>query len=236
MANEELRQVLDEAAGSEPFGRLLAASGPVRRARAAPPGQPFVAAVLAHALDAPVLVLAHDPRAAEEVVAAATVFLGPDRVVRFPAWESLPYEGISPAPQVAGARARSAYRLRTARGPMVVAAPALAAIQGLAPTLGRHEPLELRAGASVAPDALTDRLIALGYSRVDVVEHRGEFAIRGGIVDLFPSSSRRPVRLDYFGDRVESLREFAPATQLSTGRVDGVEVYPCRELILTEDV
>jgi transcription-repair coupling factor (superfamily II helicase) len=236
MGKEELKQILDQAAASGPFGRLLAASGPVRRAQAATSGQPFVAAALAHALDAPILAIAHDPRAAEEVAAAATVFLGPDRVIRFPAWESLPYEGISPAPQVAGARARSAYRLRTARGPMVVSAPALAAIQGLVPTLGRHEPLTLRAGASIAPDALADRLIALGYSRVDVVEHRGEFAIRGGIVDLFPSTSRRPVRLDYFGDEVESLREFAPATQLSTGRVESVEVYPCRELILTEEV
>lgn len=236
MATGHLKEVLVEAAASEPLGRLLAAAGPVRRAQAAAAGQPFIAVVLAEALDTPVLVLAHDPRAAEEVAAAASVFLGPDRVVRFPAWESLPYEGMSPSPQVAGARARAAHRLRTAEGAMVVAAPALAALQGLVPTLGDHAPLELQPGASIAPDALTARLVGLGYSRVDVVEHRGEFAVRGGIVDLFPSTARRPVRLDYFGDDIESLREFAPATQLSTGRVERVDVYPCRELILTEEI
>src|SRR5712691_12901313 len=97
MAQEELKEILKEAAASEPIGRLLAAPGPVRRAQATAAGHPFVAAVLADALDAPVLVLAHDPRAAEEVAAAAAVFLGPNRVIRFPAWESLPYEGMSPS-------------------------------------------------------------------------------------------------------------------------------------------
>jgi transcription-repair coupling factor (superfamily II helicase) len=236
MAERDLRDVLQAAAASEPFGRLLAAPGPIRRAKAASPGQPFVAAVLSQALNAPVLAVAHDPRAAEQVAASASAFLGPDRVVRFPPWESLPYEGISPAPQVAGARARAARRLIQADGPLVVTTTALATMQGLAPSLGRHDPLELRPGISIAPDALADRLVALGYIRVDVVEHRGEFAVRGGILDVFPSTARRPVRLDYFGDDIESLREFAPATQLSTGRLEVMDIDPARELILTDQV
>jgi transcription-repair coupling factor (superfamily II helicase) len=236
VGREELKEVLEEAIGSGPFERLLAAPGPVRAAHAATPGHAFVAAALATAIEAPVLAIGHDPHAADVLAAGAATFLGPDRVVRFPAWESLPYEGISPAPQVAGARARSAHLLRDGTGPMVVVAPVLAAIQGLIPTLGDHEPLVLQAETTLPPDALAERLVSLGYSRVDVVEHRGEFAVRGGIVDLFPSTSRRPVRLDYFGDDVESLREFAPATQLSTDQVGRVEVYPCRELVVTEDV
>ncbi|HEY3208572.1 MAG TPA: transcription-repair coupling factor [Actinomycetota bacterium] len=234
--NEELNRILKEAAAAAPFQRLLAASGPVRVAHAPAPGHGFAAAVLAHALDSPVLVLAHEPRAADVVAAGASVFLGADRVVRFPAWESLPYEGISPGPQVAGARARAAYRLRHAHGPLVVVAPVLAGLQGLAPDLGSHEPLDVQVGTSLAPDILAERLVALGYARADVVEHRGEFAVRGGIMDLFPSTSRRPARLEYFGDEVESLREFAPATQLSTGKLDRVEVYPCRELVVGDDV
>ena len=236
MERADLREILEQVTRSGPFERLLAASGPVRRAHAAAPGHAFVAATLARAIEAPVLAIAHDPHAADVVAAGAATFLGPDRVVRFPAWESLPYEGISPAPHVAGARARSAHLLRHAAGPMVVAAPVLAVIQGLVPTLGDHEPLVLQAETTLAPDALAERLVALGYSRVEVVEHRGEFAVRGGIVDLFPSTSRRPVRLDYFGDQIESLREFATATQLSTGKVERVEVYPCRELVITDDV
>jgi transcription-repair coupling factor (superfamily II helicase) len=236
MAVGELDRILEDAASSEPFGRLLASPGPVRVGRASAPGHAFVAAALARALDAPVVVLAHDPRAADALAAGAAVFLGATRSVRFPAWESLPYEGISPVPQVAAARARAAHLLAEARGPLVVAAPVLAAIQGLAPTVGRLEPLILAAGSTVAPDALAMRLVELGYTRVDVVEHRGEFAVRGGIVDLFPATSRRPVRADYDGDLVESLREFTPATQLSTGPAGRVEVYPSRELIVSADV
>jgi len=236
VGRDELTGVLEGAIGSGPFERLLAAPGPVRRAHAAAPGHAFVAAIMARAIEAPVMAIGHDPHAADVLAAGAATFLGPDRVVRFPAWESLPYEGISPAPHVAGARARSAHLLRNATGPMVVVAPVLAAIQGLVPTLGDHQPLVLQAETRLPPDALAERLVSLGYSRVDVVEHRGEFAVRGGIVDLFPSTSRRPVRLDYFGDDVESLREFAPATQLSTGQVLRVEVYPCRELVVTDDV
>jgi transcription-repair coupling factor (superfamily II helicase) len=232
----ELDRMIEEAASSEPFERLLAAPGPARVARAAGPGHPFVAAVLARALDSPVLALAHDPRAADALAAGAAVFLGPARVVRFPAWESLPYEGISPSPQVAAARARAAHLLVNARGPLVVVAPVLAALQGLSPAIGRLEPLALAGGETLPPDGLAERLVELGYSRVDVVEHRGEFAVRGGIVDLFPATARRPVRADFEGDLIESLREFSPGTQLSTGPAGRVEVYPCRELIASDDV
>src|SRR6266511_3499191 len=234
--SEELDRILKEAANAGPFQRLLAAPGPSRVAQAPAAGHGFAAAVLAQALESPVLVLAHEPRAADMVAAGASAFLGSDRVVRFPAWESLPYEGISPGPQVAGARARAVHRVRHAQGRLVVVAPVLAGLQGLVPDLGTHEPLAIEAGTTLGPHILIERLVAMGYARAEVVEHRGEFAVRGGIVDLFPSTARRPSRLEYFGDEVESLREFAPATQLSTGRIDRVEVYPCRELVVGEDV
>jgi transcription-repair coupling factor (superfamily II helicase) len=233
---EARSDVLAEAAGARPFQRLLAAPGPVRVAEAPSSGHAFVAAVLAHVLEAPVLAITHDPRAAEALALGAAAFLGPHRVARFPAWESLPYEGISPSPQIAGARAEAARHLRTADGALVIAAPVLAAIQGLNPDIGAHEPLTLAAKSSIPLGALADRLVDLGYSRVDVVEHRGEFAVRGGIVDLFPATSRRPVRAEYFGDEIESLREFSPATQLSTGRLERADVHPCRELLPTKDV
>src|SRR6266545_4703008 len=234
--SEELDRILKEAANAGPFQRLLAAPGPSRVAHAPAPGHGFAAAVLAQALESPVLVLAHEPRAADMVAAGASAFLGSDRVVRFPAWESLPYEGISPGPQVAGARARAVHRVRHAQGRLVVVAPVLAGLQGLVPDLGTHEPLAIEAGTTLGPHILIERLVAMGYARAEVVEHRGEFAVRGGIVDVFPSTARRPARLEYFGDDVESLREFAPATQLSTGRLHRVEVYPCRELVVGDDV
>jgi transcription-repair coupling factor (superfamily II helicase) len=228
--------ILDRVADSPPIRRLLAAPGPVRTAIAAVSGHPLVAAALARALDAPVLAVAHEPRAAESFAAGAGLLLGSDRVVMFPAWESLLYEGISPGPHAAGERSRAAHRLRTATGPFVAVAPILAAIQGLSPDLGTHEPLVLRMDEVVTLEDLASRLVQLGYARSDLVEHRGEFAVRGGIVDVFPSTERRPVRAEFDGDRVESLRSFSPATQLSTGAIDAVDVHPSRELIVTDDV
>ena len=228
--------ILDRVADSPPIRRLLAAPGPVRTAIAAVSGHPLVAAALARALEAPVLAVAHEPRAAESLAAGAGLLLGSDRVVMFPAWESLPYEGISPGPHAAGERSRAAHRLRTATGPFVAVAPILAAIQGLSPDLGTHEPLVLRVDDVVTLEDLASRLVQLGYARSDLVEHRGEFAVRGGIVDVFPSTARRPVRAEFDGDRVESLRSFSPATQLSTGAMDAVDVHPSRELIVTDDV
>ncbi len=228
--------LLDDSASAGPFRRLLAEPGPLRSALAAGAGHPFVSAVLAHALDAPVLAVAPDPRAAESIASGAAAFLGPDKVVVFPAWESLPYEGISPAPQIAGRRARAARLLRTAEGPHVFVAPTAAAIQAVAPTLGEHDSLELAGGQTMSPDALIQALIDLGYGRVDVVEHRGEFAVRGGLVDVFPSTARRPVRVDYWGDQIEAIRVFSPSTQLTTGKAERVEIHPCRELTLGPDV
>jgi transcription-repair coupling factor (superfamily II helicase) len=235
-AQMDKTDILAEAAATRPFQRLLAESGPVRVAEVPAPGHAFVVAVLSYVLDTPVLALANEPRSADALAQAAAAFLPSERVVRFPAWESLPYEGISPSPQIAGARAEAARRLRTADGPLVVAAPVLAAIQGLAPDLGLHDPLVIASNTSSPPDRLAARLVDLGYSRVDVVEHRGEFAVRGGILDVFPSTARRPVRAEFFGDDVESLRQFSPATQLSTGRLDGVDIHPSRELLPTEDM
>ena len=110
-----------------------------------------------------------------------------ERVALLPAWEALPYEGISPAPEVAARRADAVHRLRAAKGPFVVVAPALAAMQGLIPRSALARP---RAGRRrrAAPDALAERLVDLGYARADLVEHRGEFAVRGGVVDVFPAT------------------------------------------------
>ena len=138
---------------------------------------------------------------------------------------------MDPAPEVAARRADAIGRLRSADGPFVVVAPYLAAMQGLPPTLGTAPSVQLAAGVELAPDALAERLSELGYVRVDVVEHRGEFAVRGGVVDVFPGIARRPARLEYWGDEIERVREFSPSTQLSTKQLGGIEVAPVRELL-----
>ena len=230
-----LERLLDTMIGSEPFERLLLerARPVVARAEA---GRDFVVAALARALDSPILVVAPGPREAEALARGISAFLGPERAALLPAWEALPYEGISPSPETAARRARAARSARTANGPFALVAPAHAALQRIAPTLGETEPLVLSRGRTFPPDALAERLVGLGYVRSDVVEHRGEFAVRGGIVDVFPGTARRPVRAEFDGDDVESLREFAPATQLSTDPVPRAEAYPVRELLSTQEL
>jgi len=225
-----LQEAVELLVRSEPFEKLLLerARPIVARAEA---GEDFVVAGVATALEAPVFAVAPGPREAEALEADLAALLGPQQVALLPAWEALPYEGISPAPEVAARRANAIAHAREAKGSFVLVAPALAAMQGMIPTLGLTPPLHLVAGLDLPPDALAERLVDLGYLRVDVVERRGEFAVRGGVVDVFPGTARRPVRLDYWGDEVESIREFLPSTQLSTDRVALAEVPATRELI-----
>jgi transcription-repair coupling factor (superfamily II helicase) len=224
-----LEEALAAFVASEPFERLLLARERPVKARAEA-GEAFALAALAVGLDAPILAVAPGPHEAEALAGDAEAFL-PGAVVLLPAWEALPYEGISPAPETAARRAAAIRNVRDARGPFVLVAPVLAAMQGLIPTLGALPAVELVAGRDLPPDALAERLVELGYLRTDLVEHRGEFAVRGGVLDVFPGVARRPVRLEYWGDEISSVREFSPSTQLSTTRVGAVHVGPVRELI-----
>ena len=226
---------LDALATSSPFERLL-----VERARPilahAEAGGDAVIAALARALDVPVLAIAPGPHEAESLAAEAAAYLGADRVALLSAWEALPYEGIGPTPEIAARRADAVHRLREATGAFVLVAPVLAAMQGLIPTLGAVPPLDLVVGRELPPDVLAGRLVDLGYARADLVEHRGEFAVRGGVVDVFAGDARRPVRLEYWGEEIESLREFSTSTQLSTAKVARVLVPAVRELIPDEQI
>ncbi|HEY6567218.1 MAG TPA: transcription-repair coupling factor [Actinomycetota bacterium] len=230
-----LQETLETLIGSEPFERLLLERARPILARAEA-GQPLVIAAIASALDLPTMAVAAGPREAEAVAADVGAFLGTDRVALLPAWESLPYEQISPSPEVSARRDAAVRRLREAAGAFVVVVPALAAMQGTIPTLGTVRPTQLVSGSEVSPDDLAARLVDLGYSRADIVEHRGEFAVRGGVIDVFPGTARRPVRLEFWGDEIESLREFVPSTQLSTDKVASVDVPPVRELIPDDDL
>jgi transcription-repair coupling factor (superfamily II helicase) len=228
-----MRELLQPLIESEPFQALLASPGS-HLARAEGPGHPYVAAALAAAVDAPVLAVAPGPREAERLAAGARAFLGPENVALFPAWEALPVEGISPAPELAARRAEAAYRLRHAGVAFVLVAPVGSALQRVVPTLGEREPLVLETGVELPPDVLADRLVAAGYVRGDVVMHRGEFAVRGGIVDVYAGTAERPVRLEYLGDEIERMRSFTPASQASSGAVERAVIHPVRELLPDE--
>lgn len=174
---------------------------------------------------------------------AATV---PDaEILEFPAWETLPHERLSPSAETVGKRVRALRRLHEwqvdqsqDKHPIIVVASVRAALQPLAPGLDALEPVTLtQGGRGYNLDELSRDLVALAYTRVDMVTRRGEFAVRGGILDVFAPTDDHPVRADFFGDELEQLRYFSVSDQRSlNAEVTSVELQPSRELLLTDAV
>src|SRR5207248_3263810 len=134
--------------------------------------------------------------------------------------------GSEPFERLLASRERPLVARAPAGADFVLAATARALESPiLAVASGPQDAEHLARGATIAPDQLAERFVALGYERSDVVEHRGEFAVRGGIVDVFPGTARRPVRIEFWGDDVESMREFTASTQLSTEAVERIEAH-----------
>src|SRR5262245_22273985 len=174
---------------------------------------------------------------AERVAHDLAAYLGDEAVELFPAWETLPFERVSPGVETMGRRLRVLWRLRDPeRSPAVVVASVRALVQRLGPHVEDIEPITVRPGQQVDRDDLVDDLVAAGYRREGMVEHRGEVAVRGSIVDVFPSTADRPVRVDLWGDEVDRLTEFSVSDQRSTTDLGGVDIFPCRELLPTPEV
>src|SRR5687768_3830924 len=164
-------------------------------------------------------------------------YLGPEAVDTFPAWETLPFERVSPSVETMGRRLRTMWRLQDpARVPHVLVAPVRALVQRLGPHVEDVEPVVIEPGERRDRDELVAALVGAGYRREEVVEHRGEVAVRGSIVDVFPSTADRPVRIDLWGDEVDRLAEFSVADQRSTDDLARVEIFGCRELLPTDEV
>jgi transcription-repair coupling factor (superfamily II helicase) len=179
---------------------------------------------------------------AERLAADLATFLGEDAVELFPAWETLPFERMSPNVETMGRRLRVLWRLANPdlhpeRLPDVVVAPARALIQRLAPPAPAvAEPVSIRPGDQLDPSVLVERLVGAGYRREYQVEHRGEIAVRGSIVDVFPSTADVPVRIDLWGDEVDRLTSFAVNDQRSVEDLDEVQLFGCREVLPSDEV
>ena len=150
-------------------------------------------------------------------------------VLPLPSLQVDPYRGMSPHFRVAAARARALHAAATGTARLVIASAA-ALLPRVSPAKRLLEAsIAIRAGTEIEPEALADLLADAGFTREDPVEEHGSFAIRGGIVDIFPAAAAEPVRLEFVGDMVESLRRFDPSTQRSTGATDHLVVVPVRE-------
>jgi transcription-repair coupling factor (superfamily II helicase) len=164
-------------------------------------------------------------------------YMPPGQVVLFPAWETLPFERVSPSVETMGRRLEVLWRLRTPdRCPAIVVAGVRALLQRLGPGADSIEPIHVTKGAVLDPDELLQRLVHMGYRREELVEHRGEVARRGAIIDIYPSTADTPIRIDLWGDEVDRLTEFGVNDQRSSVDLDEAFIFPARELISDDDV
>ncbi len=211
--------------------------------------RPFVTAALAAARDAggaakTVLVVTATGREADEVAAAVSCLVDGRSVAVYPAWETLPHERLSPRADTVGRRLAVLRRLAhpdpddpRLSALNVIVAPIRSVLQPQVKGLAELEPVALREGDEADLEDVVRRLTAAAYTRVDLVERRGEFAVRGGIVDVFPPTEEHPVRVEFWGDTVEEIRAFAVADQRSLEAApSGLWASPCRELLLTDEV
>jgi transcription-repair coupling factor (superfamily II helicase) len=203
----------------------LAAALPTR-ARVSEPVLPLVLAALHEEVGRGLVVLLPEDADARDAAEAAGWFLGEERVALFPSrgvgWSS----GLEPPPHLVGERARALAVLD--RGGLVCAS-ATAIAEGLPPVGERPAPLTVAPGDEPGIDLLAEHLALAGYERVERVEERGQFAVRGGLVDVFPTTGREPLRIELFGDEIEQIRAFSPFTQRALRQVEEATIYPAGE-------
>ena len=171
-------------------------------------------------------------------LADALAFFAPAiEIVRLPAWDCLPYDRVSPNAAIVAERAAALARLlEPASGPRVVLTTVAAVLQRVPPRrVFRDASLDIAEGDSLDVSLITEFLVARGYARTDTVREPGEFAHRGGIVDIYPSGEAEPLRLDLFGDEIENIRRFDPTTQRSGDRLTRATLRPVGELALDPD-
>ncbi|MEM7092670.1 MAG: transcription-repair coupling factor [Actinomycetota bacterium] len=193
---------------------------------------PIVLAAIAEAGDRrPIVVVTATSQAAERMAGDLATWIGESEVDVFPAWETLPFERVSPGIETMGRRTRLLWRLRAGEAPKVIVVPVRALLQRLSPSHRTVEPLRVAPGGQLDMAEFIGQLVGIGYRRDAQVEHRGDVAVRGSIIDVYPSTANAPVRIDLWGDEVDRLTEFAVADQRSTDPIANIEIFPCREVI-----
>ncbi|MBA2740351.1 MAG: transcription-repair coupling factor [Nocardioidaceae bacterium] len=226
----------DAGDGGQPTRTALDLTGP-------PALRPFLVAGLVTSARRTVLAVTATVREAEDLVEGLGDLLPPETVALYPPWETLPHERLSPRADTVGRRLAVLRRLRHPdpevgpTGPVhVIVAPVRSVLQPQVRGLADLEPVRLHVGDEVELDDVVRRLAAAAYHRVDLVQRRGEFAVRGGIVDVFPPTDQHPLRVEFWGDTVEEVRSFAVADQRSLEAVGALWAPPCRELLLSDEV
>jgi transcription-repair coupling factor (superfamily II helicase) len=216
--------------------KILTAAGPITLAGVPGGFMPWLAADLARAAKGRAVFIAPDEGAMRALADAANYFAPELDVLAFPAWDCLPYDRSSPSLRATSERLATLHALqRATKKPQLLVTTVNAATQRtVTPFRIRQLVARLAPGERIDLDQLTRLLQANGYGRTETVRDPGEFAVRGGLVDLFPAGEEQALRLDFFGDEIESVRRFDPATQRSIDRILGFTLLPASETLLDE--
>ncbi|HVB35021.1 MAG TPA: transcription-repair coupling factor [Patescibacteria group bacterium] len=234
---EVLAQIGSHPATRAALGATRAERGCARLAGLTDPAKALVAAQAAASAGRPVIVLVHSNGRADQIAEPLRYFYRAltgrpgKEVVDLPAYEVLPYQNLSPHPEIASGRAVGFWQLASRQARVAVVPLAAALWRSRDAEYYRELARPVARDDSLALEELTGHLALVGYDREDMVEMPGQFAVRGGIVDVFPPDANRPVRIELFGDTVESLREFDPQTQRSTGPLERVLLLPMSECL-----
>ena len=240
-----VREIFADVEKSPAFLRALArvkvGAGRTRVSGLTPTGKALFYALLQRASSRPLLVIVNDNRAVDELLpvvrslAELTGAVTPDAVIGLPAYDVLPFEQQSPHPEIQEARATALWKIATGAAQVVLAPFASACMRLRDGSFYADLARVVRRGEMIDPEKLVEHLRLAGYNQVDVVEMPGEFAHRGGLIDAYPPESDRPVRMELFGDEVESLRKFDPGTQRSAAATEEVALLPLTETPVEED-
>jgi len=219
------------------LSRILSATAPLTLSSLPRGAVPLVISDLARAAKQRAVFIAADDASMRSVAEAARFFAPEVEVLEFPAWDCLPYDRASPALSVSAARLSALFKLQhPTGGSQLLVTTVNAALQRvLTPFRVRENARGFKPGVTIGHDSLAALLTRQGYTRTDTVVDHGEFAVRGSIVDIFPSSLDEGLRLDFFGDELESLRLFDPSTQRSTGRLENHLLLPASEALLDDE-
>jgi transcription-repair coupling factor (superfamily II helicase) len=196
--------------------------------------------LLARAARRPVIVIVADNKAAEALEPTLragcelTGAIAPELVVRLPAHDVLPFENLSPHPDVQEQRAAALYKLATGAVSILIAPVEAAALRLFDLDYYAGLAVSLKRGEEVDVEVLTGHLASVGYTQMDLVEMPGQFTRRGGILDVYSPESDRPIRIEFFGDEIETIRKFDPETQRSQSGLDEAQLLPLTETPVTE--
>jgi transcription-repair coupling factor (superfamily II helicase) len=239
-----VRELLTDLEHSDAFERVrLHLSGGTGRRRVSgltATARALYLPLFVRAANVPAVMIVADNKAAEALHAAVlstcelTGALPPETILRLPGHDVLPFENLSPHLEIQEHRAATLWKIATGQARLVIA-PLEAACMKLFPRdYYRALALQLKVGEEYLPDMLVEHLLSVGYTRVDVVEMPGQVTIRGGIIDVYSPEVDRPVRIDFFGDEIESIRKFDPETQRSSSQMDSALLLPLTETPVTE--